>query len=134
MTHIHWCACMLSRVRLFSTPWTVAFQAPLSLGFPRPEYWSGLPFPSPGDLPNTGIEPTSPTFQADALPSEPPGKLRYAYIPSLSRRRKNSVRGKVISKKWMYLERNRLRRQSVGHLRRQPTLKDWLVFMGWVIS
>ena len=54
--HIHWCACMLSRVRLFSTPWTVAFQAPPSLGFPRPEYWSGLPFPSPGDLPNTGIE------------------------------------------------------------------------------
>ena len=64
----------LSRVRLFATPWTVAYQAPLSLGFFRQEYWSGLPFPSPGDLPNPGIEPGSPVLQADALPSEPPGK------------------------------------------------------------
>ena len=52
----------------------VAYQAPLSIGFFRQEYWSGLPFPSPGDLPNPGIEPGSPTLQADALPSEPPGK------------------------------------------------------------
>ena len=51
----------LSRVRLFVTPWTVAYQAPLSMGFSRQEYWSGLPFPSPGDLPNPGIEPGSPT-------------------------------------------------------------------------
>ena len=64
----------LSRVRLFGTPWTVAYQAPLSVGFSRQEYWSGLPFPSPGDLPNPGIEPGSPVLQADALPSEPPGK------------------------------------------------------------
>ena len=49
----------LSRVRLFATPWTVAYQAPLSMGFSRQEYWSGLPFPSPGDLPNPGIEPGS---------------------------------------------------------------------------
>ena len=47
------------------TPWTVACQAPLSMGFSRQEYWSGLPFPSPGDLPNPGIEPGSPAFQAD---------------------------------------------------------------------
>ena len=47
----------LSRVRLFATPWTVARQAPLSIGFSRKEYWSGLPFPSPGDLPDPGIEP-----------------------------------------------------------------------------
>ena len=53
---------------------TVAFQAPLSMGFTRQEYWSGLPFPSPGDLPNPGIEPRSPALQTDALPSEPPGK------------------------------------------------------------
>ena len=53
------CACMLSCVRLFVTPWTVAHQAPLSTGFPRQEYWSGLPFPSPEDLPDPGIEPTS---------------------------------------------------------------------------
>ena len=46
-----------SRVRLFATPWTVAYQAPLSMGFSRSEYWSGLPFPSPGDLPDPGIEP-----------------------------------------------------------------------------
>ena len=65
---------LLSRVRLFVTPWTVAYQAPLSIGFSRQECWRGLPFPSPGDLPDPGIEPGSPTLQADALPSEPPGK------------------------------------------------------------
>ena len=52
------------------TPWTVACQAPLSLGFSRQEYWSGLPFPSPGDLPNPGIEPGSPALQADSLLTE----------------------------------------------------------------
>ena len=57
------------------TPWTVAHQAPLSIGFPGQEYWSGVPFPSPGDLPDPGIEPRSPVLQADSLPSEPPGKL-----------------------------------------------------------
>ena len=55
------------------TPWTVAYQAPPSMGFSRQECWSGLPFPSPEDLPNPGIEPESPALQADALPSEPPG-------------------------------------------------------------
>ena len=63
----------LSRVRFFATPWTVAYQAPQSMEFSRQEYWSGFPFPSPGDLPNPGIEPRSPTLQAEALPSEPPG-------------------------------------------------------------
>ena len=58
----------------FETLWTVAHQAPLSMRFSRQEYWSGLPFPSPGDLPNPGIEPRSPTLQADTLTSEPPGK------------------------------------------------------------
>ena len=52
------------------TPWTVARQAPLSMGFSRQEYWSGLPFPSPGDLPDPGIEPRSPALQADSLPTE----------------------------------------------------------------
>ena len=65
---------LLSHVGLFATPWTVARQAPLSVGFSRHNYWSGLPFPSPGDLPNPGIKPGSPALQADALPSEPPGK------------------------------------------------------------
>ena len=63
-----------SRVLLFATPWTVAHQAPPSMGFSRQEYWSGLPFLSPGDLPDPGIKPRSPAFQADALTSEPPGK------------------------------------------------------------
>ena len=63
----------LSRVRLFATPWTVAYQAPLSMGFSRQEYWSGLPFPFPGDLPDPGIEPGSPTLEADSLTSEPQG-------------------------------------------------------------
>ena len=70
----------LSRVRLFATPWTVAYQAPPSMGFSRQEYWSGLPFHSPGDLPDPGIEPGSPTFQADALTSEPPGKHHSFYL------------------------------------------------------
>ena len=64
----------LGPVQPFSTPWTVAYQAPLSVGFSRQECWSGLPFPSSGDLPNPGIEPGSPALQADALPSAPPGK------------------------------------------------------------
>ena len=63
----------LSCAQLFATTWTVAHQAPLSMGFPKQEYWSGLPFPSPGDLPDTGIEPESPALQADSLPSEPLG-------------------------------------------------------------
>ena len=63
-----------SHVQLFVTPKTVARQAPLSMGFSRREYWSGLPFPSPGDLPDSGIKPWSPALQADSLPSEPPGK------------------------------------------------------------
>ena len=66
----------LSRVRLSATPWTVAHQAPLSMGFSRQEYRSGSPFPPPGDLPDPGIEPGSPTLQADTLPSEPPRRLK----------------------------------------------------------
>ena len=52
----------------FATPWTVAHQAPLPMGFPRQEHWSGLPFPSPGDFPNPGIKPVSPALQVDSLP------------------------------------------------------------------
>ena len=64
----------LSSVRLFVTPWIVAYQAPQFMEFSRQEYWSGLPFPSPQDLPDPGIEPRSPTLQADTLLSEPPWK------------------------------------------------------------
>ena len=63
-----------SRVWLFVTSWTSACQAPLSTEFSRWEYWSRLPFPSPGDLSDPGIEPKSPTWQVDSLPSEPPRK------------------------------------------------------------
>ena len=73
----------LSRVRLFATLWTLAYQAPPSMGFSRQEYWSGLLFPSPGDLPNPGIEAGSPALQADALPSEPPGKASNSVTNSM---------------------------------------------------
>ena len=69
--------CGLSRFRhaqLCAMLWSIARQAPLSMGVSRQGYWSGLRFPSPGDLPDPGIEPRSPALQADALPSEPPGK------------------------------------------------------------
>ena len=65
---------MLSHVRLFAIPWTVAYRPPQFMEFSRQEYWSGLPFPSPWDLPDPGIEPGSPALRADTLPSEPPGK------------------------------------------------------------
>ena len=75
--------CMLSHfshVWLFATPWTVACQAPLSMRSSRQEYWSGLIFPSPGDLPGPGIKPGSPALQADSLPSEPPWKPERKYM------------------------------------------------------
>ena len=65
----------LSRVRLFATPCTIQ-----SMEFSRPEYWSGWPFPSPGDLPNQGIKPRSPALQADSLPAEPQGKPNYSIL------------------------------------------------------
>ena len=75
----------LSHIRLFATPWTVAYQASPSMGFSRQEYWSGLPCPSPGDLPDPGIEPGSPTLEADTLTSEPL-KLKLQYFGPLMRR------------------------------------------------
>ena len=65
---------LLDCVQLFTTPWTLAYQGTLSMDFSRQEHWSGLPFPSLGDLPNPGIESESPALQAGSLPSEPPGK------------------------------------------------------------
>ena len=72
-------------------PWTVAHQAPLSMGFSRQEYWSGLPFPSPGDLPNPGVQPGSPALWADSLPSEPPGKGRWVNV-SVAPKRSQTLR------------------------------------------
>ena len=72
---IRWCVCSGTSIMSDSaTPWTITRQAPLFLRFPRQEYWRGLPFPFPGDLPDSGFEPVSPALQADSLPSEPSGK------------------------------------------------------------
>ena len=73
---------LLSRVRLFAIPWTVAYQAPPSREFSSQEYWSGMPFPSPGYLPDPGMEPRSPALQADTLPSELPGKMSLQFTPN----------------------------------------------------
>ena len=70
---VYLCVSHSGHVQLFATPWTVGHQAPPSMGFSRQEYWSGLPFSSPRDLPDPGIEPRSPALQADALTSEPLG-------------------------------------------------------------
>ena len=73
------CLCVLSHSAVSDSAilWPVAHQAPLPVRFSRQEYWGGLPFPSPGDLPDPGIEPRSPVLQADALTSEPPGKPKW---------------------------------------------------------
>ena len=69
-------------VQLFATPWTIARQAPLSRGLSRQEYWSGLPFPSPGDLPDLGIKPGSPALQAHSVPTEPltPRQILFPFV------------------------------------------------------
>ena len=77
MSLVNWKWKSLSRIPLFATLWTIVSQAPLSMGLSRQEYWSGLPCPSPGNLPNPGVEPKSSALQADFLPPEPPGKPFY---------------------------------------------------------
>ena len=67
------CAKLLNHVRLFATPWTIALQAPLSMGVARQEYWSGLPFTPPGDLPDPGIKFVSPALAGEIFTAEPPG-------------------------------------------------------------
>ena len=79
------CVCVCC-VQLFATPWTVPSQVLLSIKFSRQNYWSGLPFPSPQDLPYPGIKPWSPALQADSSPSEPPG-IVLCTVPTLRRRR-----------------------------------------------
>ena len=85
----YWQWNLLSCVRLFATPWTIQ-----SMEFSRPEHWSGWPFPSPGDLPNQGIEPTFPAVQEDSLPAEPPGKPCYC-------QKKKYLLGKWIISGWL---------------------------------
>ena len=78
------CVCVFSRVWLFVTPWTVARQAPRSMGFPRQEHWSGLPFPPSEDLPNSGTEPESPALAGEFFAAEPPGKPLILISTSIS--------------------------------------------------
>ena len=75
-----YCCCLVGKS--FVTPWTIARQAPLSMGFPRQEYWSGLPFASPGNLPDPGIEPTSPALQADSLSLSHQGNPFMPVVPA----------------------------------------------------
>ena len=98
---------MLSHVQLLATPWTVAHQAPLSMGFSRQEYWSGLPCPPPGGLPDPEIKPRSPALQPDSLPSEPPGKPKNTGVgnPSLLQGiflHRNRTRVSCIAGKFFY--------------------------------
>ena len=84
--------CVLSHVRLFGTPWTVVYQAPLSMGFSRPEYQSGLPFPSPGGLPGPGIEPTSlssPALAGGFFNAKPSGEPHPEYSLAHKRHQKS---------------------------------------------
>ena len=84
ITHYRYKCQSLSHVQFFVTPWTgVAHQAPLSMGLSRQEYWSGLPFPPPGDLFKPGIEPGSPALQEDSLLTEPPGTPKLLNVAKL---------------------------------------------------
>ena len=76
------CVCTLSHVLLFAAPWTIAWQAPLSMEFPKQEYWSGLPFPPPGNLPDPGIKPMSPALAGRSLPLNHQGSPLLIYITS----------------------------------------------------
>ena len=138
---------LLSRIRLFATPWTVAYQAPPSMGFSRQEYWSGLPFPSPGYLPNPGIEPGSPAFQADALTSEPPGKptpsrtntpkrchFHYRGLECKSMKSRNTWSNRQIcpwNMEWSRAKTNRvLPRKCTGHSKHSlPTTQEKTLHM-----
>ena len=84
--HILFCCCLVAAsVQFFATPGTIAYRAPLSMGFPRQEHWSGLPCPPPGELPDPGIELESPAWQVDSFTVELPGKplYRHEYICSI---------------------------------------------------
>ena len=109
------CGSVLSHVRVFANPWTLAYQAPLSMGFSRQQYWSGLPFPSPGNLPDPGIKPRSPALQTDALPPEPPGKSILKEISP-----EYSLEGLIL----------KLELQYFGHLMRRADLFEKTLMLG----
>jgi len=86
--HTHTHAQLLSRVQLFASPWTIARRLLCPWGFSRQEYWSGLPFPPPGDLPNPGIEPRSPAWAGRFFTADPPGKPRIGVAEGEKKKRK----------------------------------------------
>ena len=97
----------------FQPPWTVAHQTPLSMEFSRQEYWSGLPCPPPGDLPNLGIKPRSPELQADSLPSEPPGKLSNS-LPPIKSSTFNLEDERLLELKWLLTVRQDEKKNTVS--------------------
>ena len=110
-----------SCVQLLVTPWTIAYQAPQSMGFSRQEYWSGVPFPSPGDPPYPGVEPGSPALWADALSSKPPGKPHtmwkslYKCSPVTSENCLERI-SKFLMNEWMILGLNKLEECRIDSL------------------
>ena len=123
------------------TPWTVAYQTPLFMEFSRQEYWSGLPFSSPGDLPDPGIEPRSPALQADSLQSEPPGKPLWKDLATTGKKRKkiwdpHKVKWKSLSHVWLcdpmdytvhgILQARILEWVVFPFSRRSSQLRDWM--------
>ena len=115
----------LSRVLLFATPWTIAHQAPPSIRFSRQEYWSGLPFPSPGDLPDPGIEPRSLALQADALTSEPP-LPKLGACKSLTSNENNADPKDLVS--WYYFS-NSVKWIFIGYLKSLLCFNIWICYI-----
>ena len=94
--HVHVLSCVL----LFVTPWTVARQAPLLMGFSRQEYWSGPPFPSPGDLPNPGIKPVSPALAGKFFTTEPPEKPKEVYVSFINQHININLQPQKVNFEW----------------------------------
>ena len=109
---------LLSRVRLFVTPWTVAHQVPLFLGFSWQEYWNGLPFPPTGDIPDPGIKPASPTLQADSSLAQPLESPR-AHLRILQKISVLGPHSRIFGPKWA-LDRGALNSSGVGALMFNP--------------
>ena len=122
-----------SRVWLFATPWTVAYKAPLSMEFSRQEYWSGFPLPSPGDLPNPGIEPGSPSLQADALSSEPQRKhwKITKKICILIYSKKNSIMALIHDEDLYPSIWHRFKKKKVKVAQSCPTLQPHGLYSSW---